>query len=124
MSGRGKGIGNVPNRLQLLLALLLLPTTDEEMSVFCLAPLDLHKLVKLHDPPLTATPPLAALVEDGRARVMHTALSFPIASFVHSAASFPPARHALLDLQTRVVVFRLWRRCGRSRWLGRSLCGR
>lgn len=83
-------------------------------------PLNLHKLIKLKHPPLAARVPLATLVEDGHARVVHT--RFPLARLalaVLGTALFAPALGPAGDLQAGVVVVGLGRRRRRR---GRALC--
>jgi len=91
------------------------------MSILRLAPLNVHKLIKLQHPPLAATPPLTPLMKDGRPRVMYTLLAVPLPTLKVDPTALSPARHALLDLQARIVILivlgRLRRRPARRRGL-------
>jgi len=80
------------------------------MPVLGLAALDVHELVKFQDTSLAAAPPFTALVEDGCARVVDALLLLSIPALVCSSTCLPPAGHTLLERDTRVVVFGLWRR--------------
>jgi hypothetical protein len=96
---------DLPHSLQLLLPFLVfLSAPHEQVPVFGLASLNVHELVKLEDAPLATAPALAALVEDGCTRMMHTLLSLPIASFMSFTTALPPASHAILQCYTWVVV--------------------
>lgn len=112
---------HAPDSLQLVLGLpLLRPASHEQVPGFGLAALNVHELVELEHSALAATPALAPLVEDGRAGMMHAALSCPVPSGVRGPAAPSSARHALLQRDTRLIVLRLgpwgWR-------FGRALGG-
>ena len=86
-------------------------------------PRNLHKLIKLKHPPLTATPPFAPLVENRLARVMHALLPVPRrARHVLCATSPPLARRVRGDFDGRVVGF-VFGRCRRGLlWRGGRVC--
>jgi hypothetical protein len=94
---------NVPYSLHLLL-LVLLSAPYEQMPSLGLAPLNVHELVEFKHPPLAAAPTFASLVEYRRSRMMHAALALSVAALECLSTAPPFACHALLDLQTRIVV--------------------
>ena len=88
-----------PYSLQLLLStlLVLLTTSDKQMTVLRFASFNIHELIEFQHSPLAATPAFATFVEDGRTGMMHTALSGSVSAFVCRATSFSSAGHALLE---------------------------
>ena len=101
------------------------------MARRCLAALDLHELVELEDATLTAAVALAALVEDGGARVVDAVLVIGarLTLLVGGVASFPLAWLGVGYLEIGLVVFGLgggWRccRCGLGRERGAAGCRR
>lgn len=125
--GGGRGKQGLPHALDNVLGVLVLLLAYEEMSVLGHAALDLHELVELEHAPLAAAVALAALVEDGRARVVHAALFDALAAslggFVRGIAGLALAGRAVRDRQARVVLLVLGRRCGRARGRRRGLRG-
>lgn len=70
----GKWAKNSPHALKHIFGVLVLLFADEEVAVLGRAAFDAHELIELEHPPLAAAVPLAALVEDGHARVVHALL--------------------------------------------------
>ncbi|CRK13138.1 hypothetical protein BN1708_002498, partial [Verticillium longisporum] len=96
--GRGRLVEVGADRLENLFAagldvavLVLLAAADKEVALLGLAALNLHELVKLEDAALAAAVALAALVEDGHARVVDARLVAVAGAGVFGAAGLAAA---------------------------------
>ena len=113
---------NLPNIFHLLLSRGL-SLANKQMSLLLRAARNLHKLIKLQNPPLAARPSFATLVENRRSWMVLARFTVPRSiRVISSFATLTSASGIRRNRERRIIRIRLWcrRRCCVGGWCRKS----